>query len=137
MGSDNGDNGQPQVVSLPLPGTMDAPRIARKTVLSRLDGRLSDETAYDVALVVSELVTNSVVHAALGADDTVLLEIAVNDRLAITVTDPGSESVPRVLARDATTPHGLGLYLVDRISASWGVRRNPGATQVWCELALA
>jgi anti-sigma regulatory factor (Ser/Thr protein kinase) len=125
------------VISLPINGTRQAPRIARNAVRSRLEGWVTDETAYDVALVVSELVTNSVVHADLGADDTVLVEIAVgDDRLAITVTDPGSDFEPQLLPRDPTKAHGLGLYLVDDISASWGVRRNPYGTQVWCELAL-
>jgi anti-sigma regulatory factor (Ser/Thr protein kinase) len=129
--------GQAPIVSLPIQGTIEAPRIARNAVLSQLDGRVTGEAAYDIALVVSELVTNSVVHADLSVEDTVLVEVAVSDdRLAITVTDPGSNGMPRLLARDPMAAHGLGLYLVDDISASWCVRRNPGATQVWCELTL-
>ena len=124
------------VISLPIEGSTDAPRLARNAVLSGLDGRVTDKTACDVALVVSELVTNSVLHADLDADDTVMVEIAVDDdRLAITVTDPGSALVPRLLPRDPTGPHGFGLHLVNDISAHWGVRRDPGTTQVWCELA--
>jgi anti-sigma regulatory factor (Ser/Thr protein kinase) len=122
---------------MPIDGNPEAPRIARKAVLSRLEGRVTDETAGDIALVVSELVTNSVLHADLGAHDTVLVEIALgDDRLMITVTDPGSDFVPRLLPRDPTRPHGFGLHLVDDVAARWGVRRDPGATQVWCELAL-
>jgi anti-sigma regulatory factor (Ser/Thr protein kinase) len=132
----NGSSGGP-VLSLPIHGSTEAPRIARHAVLSRLDQRVADNTAHDIALVITELVTNSVLHADLSADDTVLIEITVSDdRLAITVTDPGSDSLPRVLSRDPTRSHGFGLLLVDDISVSWGVRRNPGATQVWCELAL-
>jgi anti-sigma regulatory factor (Ser/Thr protein kinase) len=87
--------------------------------------------------VVSELVGNSVLHAGLDADDIVLVELALgDDRLAITVSDPGSDLIPRLLPLDPTMPHGLGLHVVDDISSSWGTRRNPGALQVWCELAL-
>jgi anti-sigma regulatory factor (Ser/Thr protein kinase) len=106
-------------------------------VLARLNGGLTDEAAYDIALVVSELVTNSVVHADLGVEATVLVELAAaDDRLTITVSDHGSDLLPRLLPWDPTTPHGLGLHLVDALSASWGVRNLGGTTQVWCELAL-
>ncbi|HZO79913.1 MAG TPA: ATP-binding protein [Solirubrobacteraceae bacterium] len=132
----NGASGGP-ALSFPIHGSTEAPRIARHAVLSRLEHRVADDTAHDIGLVISELVTNSVLHSELSADDTVLMEITVgDDRLAITVTDPGSDSVPRILPRDPARSHGFGLLLVDDISVSWGVRRNPGATQVWCELSL-
>ena len=125
------------MISLPIRGSTEAPRIARNAVLSRLDGRITDETAYDIALVISELVTNSVVHANLGEEDTVLVEVTVlDDRLAIAVTDPGSDLTPRLLPRDLTKANGLGLHLVDQMCLSWGVRRSPSATKVWCELGL-
>ncbi len=132
-----GPDGPGSVISLPIDVGTGAPRIARNAVLSRLGGCLTDDSAGDVALIVSELVTNSVLHADLGSTDTVLVELTIgDDRLAITVTDRGSGQMPRLLARDPTRPNGVGLRLVDQISASWGVRRNPGATEVWCELAL-
>jgi two-component sensor histidine kinase len=124
------------VISLPICGGAAAPRTARHAVLSRLDGWVTDEMAQDAALVVSELVTNSVLHAELDADDTVLVELALDeDQLAITVTDPGS-GVPRLLRRDPGTSHGFGLRLVNDISTSWGVRRKAESLQVWCEFAL-
>jgi anti-sigma regulatory factor (Ser/Thr protein kinase) len=125
------------MISLPIHGGTDAPGMARHAVLARLDGRITDEIAYDTALVVGELVTNSVVHANLGEEDTVLVEVAVlDDRLAIKVTDPGSDLTPRLFPRDLTKANGLGLSLVDHICLGWGVHRNPGATEVWCELGL-
>jgi anti-sigma regulatory factor (Ser/Thr protein kinase) len=132
-----GPNAPSPMISIPIHGGTDASRVARHAVLSRLDGRVSDESANDIALIVSELVANSVLHANVGEDDSLLVELAVTDgRLAIAVTDPGSDQTPRLLPRDPTKPKGLGLHLVDRISASWGVSRHPGATRVWCELAL-
>ncbi len=99
---------------------------------------MTEDMVQDAALVVSELVSNSVVHARLEADDTVLVELDLGeDQLAIMVTDPGSDLAPRLLPLDPTTPHGFGLHLVDQISTSWGVRRSTGALQVWCKLALA
>jgi anti-sigma regulatory factor (Ser/Thr protein kinase) len=124
-------------ISLSVPASGDGPRIARNAVLARLDGSVTDQTAHDIALLISELVTNSVVHSDLRTEDTVLVELAVvDDRLTITVSDHGSDLLPHLLPWDPTTPHGLGLHLVDAISANWGVRNSAGATQVWCELAL-
>jgi anti-sigma regulatory factor (Ser/Thr protein kinase) len=125
------------MISLPIHGSTEAPRIARNAVLARLDGRITDKTAGDTALVISELVTNSVVHANLGEEDTVLVEVTIlDDRLAITVTNPGSDLTPRLLPLDLTKANGLGLHLVDRVCLSWGVHRNPSATKVWCDVGL-
>ena len=124
-------------MSLPVPGSGEAPRIARHAVLDRLEGCVTKEGANDIALLISELVTNSVVHAGLGSEDTVLVELAAaGDRLTITVTDHGSDLVPQLLPRDPSTPHGLGLHLVEALSDNWGFRSRAGSTQVWCELVL-
>jgi anti-sigma regulatory factor (Ser/Thr protein kinase) len=129
-------NGQTPSVSLPIHGDANSPRTARWAVLSQLEGQTSDQAKHDIGLLVTELVSNSVRYADLGADDTVLVEVALgDDQTAITVTDPGSDSMPHLLPWDLARPDGLGLRLVDRVSISWGVRRSAGATQVWCELS--
>jgi two-component sensor histidine kinase len=127
-------------ISLLIPGGPDSARLARRTVLERVGPRLDSETAYSVGLVISELVTNSVVHAGVGPGRYLRVSVgAVKDRLLVAVSDRGSETVPRLreaAAGDAAT--GLGLRVVDRIARSWGVARDgTGRTQVWCELALA
>jgi anti-sigma regulatory factor (Ser/Thr protein kinase) len=115
-----------------------APERARRYVLGQLEGLLPASTASDAALVVSELVTNSVVHAKVGAHASVSLELTMlEDRLRIAVTDPGSELEPKMLGFDPTTPGGFGLRLVDAVSCAWGVARDAaGATRVWCDLPL-
>jgi hypothetical protein len=134
MESIPGNGSRTRLVSLPIHGDKEAPGIARHAVLAGLEQSVATETGEDIVLLVSELVTNSVLHANLSADDIVLVEVAIgDDRVAITVTDPGSDTTPRLLPQDSVNPHGLGL--VDDISLSWGVRQKPGATQVWCDLA--
>ena len=55
----------------------------------------------DVALIVSELVTKSVVHAHVDASRLLRLNIGrLKDRLRIAVTDDGSESVPHLRQAD-------------------------------------
>ena len=128
--------GSEDLISLPIRGGINAPRRARRSVLSRLNSHVPQRQASDAALLVSELVTNSVIHAAVGPDRTVLVEVAKrDDRLLIAVTDPGSRLEPRLKHDDR--PRHLGLVLVDALSAAWGVERDPvGTTRVWCELML-
>jgi anti-sigma regulatory factor (Ser/Thr protein kinase) len=105
-------------------------------VRSRLDSRNCRVRAADAVLIVSELVTNSVVHADVGMNQAVFLElIPLPESLRIAVTDPGSHLEPRLRPVDPATPGGLGLRLVDQLSSAWGVERDPaGATRVWCDL---
>ena len=82
-------------ISVRIPGGVGAPLRARRSVLSRLGGRLTEPRTADLALIVSELVTNSVLHANVSAEETLSLECtALPDRLRITVTDPGSSLEP-------------------------------------------
>jgi two-component sensor histidine kinase len=107
-------------------------------LLTRLDAGVSTSRAADAALIVSELVTNSVLHAEVGADRAILLELtALGDRLRIAVIDPGSHLEPRILPANPDVPGGFGLRLVHHMSSAWGViREAAGPTRVWCELPL-
>jgi len=125
-------------VSIPIQGGRGAPGAARSLVLSRLDGELAGARLLDVALIVSELVTNSVLHADVGPHQSLTVDLELfGDRLRITVTDPGSPLEPQLLAPSPGTPGGLGLRLVDQLSTAWGVGHDPvGTTQVWCDILL-
>jgi anti-sigma regulatory factor (Ser/Thr protein kinase) len=117
-------------------GGNSAPLRARRSVLSQLTGQLARAGASDVALVISELVTNSVRHAHVGPDQTLTVECAaLPGRLRIAVTDPGSLLEPRLSSPDHSAAGGYGLRVVEMLSSAWGVIRGPaGTTSVWCEL---
>ena len=124
-------------ISMRFQGGVGAPLRARRSVLSELAGQLGPRRAEDAALIVSELVTNSVVHANVGSGKTLTVELMrLDDRVRITVIDPGSQLQPRIRATDHKTPGGFGLIIVDELSSAWGVIRAGGSTSVWCELAL-
>ncbi len=124
-------------ISLRIHGGDDAPTRARRSVRSQLAGQIPAATASDAALLVSELVTNSVVHANVGPRRTLGVEVrTLDDRLRIAVTDPGSRLRPCMVPADPETPGGLGLLLVDELCESWGVWQDLGPTCVWCELLL-
>lgn len=92
----------------------------------------------DIALLVSEVVTNSVRHGGAGEDD--LLELAAlreGERLRVEVTDwgPGFDGDARP-RRPTDGAGGWGLVLVERLADRWGVKRNDDATVVWFELSM-
>jgi anti-sigma regulatory factor (Ser/Thr protein kinase) len=128
----------PSTAPIQIPGGGDAPGRARGHVLNSLQGRIPSAAAWDAALVVSELVTNSVLHAQVDQEQVLTLELAtLSDRIRLSVTDAGSALEPRLLPADRATPGGFGLRLVNDLSCDWGVERDPcGRTRVWCELPL-
>jgi anti-sigma regulatory factor (Ser/Thr protein kinase) len=118
-------------LTLRLTGGPTAPARAR-TALRSLDRTLG-ELRDDVHLVVSELVTNSVLHAK--ADHVELHAQTNSDCVRIEVTDPGPGFDQNEARREPslTGEGGYGLHIVDRLADRWGVKRNDHA-RVWLEI---
>jgi anti-sigma regulatory factor (Ser/Thr protein kinase) len=86
-----------------------------------------------VLLVVSELVTNALVHT----DGRVRLDLTlINNRMRVSVADssPRTPVKPTNLGWEATG--GRGILLVEAMSVAWGTLPVSGGKQVWCEIAL-
>ncbi len=85
-----------------------------------------------VAIAVSELATNCVLHAR--TDFTVEVN-RTGDRVRIEVTDTG-QGVPAVRSPDSTESSGRGLVLVRELSEEWGIDSTEGrpGTSVWFAL---
>jgi anti-sigma regulatory factor (Ser/Thr protein kinase) len=87
----------------------------------------------DVALAVSEAVSNAVVHAFRGIGDhgTLMVQAAVRERewLDVQVTDDGSGMAPR----DDSPGLGLGLPLIRHLADELDHRQpaNGIGTEVW------
>ncbi|MFF8861074.1 SpoIIE family protein phosphatase [Streptomyces sp. NPDC015139] len=82
-------------------------------------------------LVVSELVTNALVHTG----GPVRLDMSlVNHRLRLAVADssPRSPMKPASIGWEATG--GRGILLVEAVSAAWGTIPVSGGKQVWADL---
>ena len=109
---------------------------AARLALSELDSHIEPSIAFDVRLLVSELVTNSVKHAAVGEDESILLEVrVVEDVLRVEVRDsgPGFERPSSAPPDDAD--EGWGLFLVEQLADQWGV--DSGRQAVWFEIDCA
>ena len=87
----------------------------------------------DAALLVSELVTNAVLHARAPVDIRVRKG---RDDLRIEVYDEGA-GVPLPIFTDIDASAGRGLGLVQAIAACWGVDDAASGKTVWFELPLA
>jgi DNA-binding NarL/FixJ family response regulator len=110
------------------------PRAARRFVTQALSGWGDDEDDLTdtVTLLVSELVTNAVLHA--GSDVEVSVRLTPT-AARIEVTDASGESIA---PRDATIEEdsGRGLALVGSLAQRWGVRPAPGGGKtVWFEVS--
>ena len=106
-----------------------ARRFTRRTLRSW--GVTADMDA--ALLVVSELVTNALVHT----EGQVRLDITlVNDRLRLAVADasPRTPAKPTSIGWGATG--GRGILLVEAVSAAWGTLPVSGGKQVWAEFVL-
>ncbi len=117
-------------LNLRMAGGSEAPQRARAS-LRVLNGALG-ELRPDVALLVSELVTNAVIHAQTDHESTLEMWIAAAPhRVRVEVADRGlGFSAPRDFPRGGKGK--LGLFLVDQISSRWGVDER--RSTVWFEI---
>jgi anti-sigma regulatory factor (Ser/Thr protein kinase) len=114
-----------------LPADDRAPRSARRLTSTLLLAWGCADRIELAELIVSELVSNAVRHAAHAGD--LELELSLGpDGIELSVAD-GSPDLP-VLRPDAGEDGGLGLHLVDRIASRWGVEEHLLGKRVWVEL---
>jgi anti-sigma regulatory factor (Ser/Thr protein kinase) len=119
-------------VTLGVPPAAGAPLRARREVDAL---GLPSPVSNDVKLLVSELVTNSVVHAGLPPDQDIALRLGRKaSTLRVEVCDRGRGFAESLLKRTHT--NGFGLYLVEQLSDRWGVERG-AQTCVWFEVDLS
>jgi anti-sigma regulatory factor (Ser/Thr protein kinase) len=86
-----------------------------------------------VRLLVSELVTNAVVHGPRTEDSAVQLTVHTSPKsLTVEVRDTGSGFQRRLLA-PSVRGSGWGLFLVEKMSDRWGVNGND-QTRVWFQI---
>lgn len=125
----------PDVARVPFPATNRAPGAARAVIAHTLGSWGVPVDDVDAArLVVSELVTNAVVHAE--PPKSIELEFSLSaSTLRISVMDGGRRewSWPDVEALPSDE-HGRGRTLLKSICKRLGVERLPGRTVVWCEI---
>ncbi|GAA5024401.1 hypothetical protein GCM10023335_57880 [Streptomyces siamensis] len=110
---------------------------ARRLTRARLTRwAVCEDTCDTAALVVSELVTNAIVHAA---GERVVCELHDGDDLVrIAVRDEGcAPGEPHPSPQRPEEEHGRGLLLVAAMSRAWGAQDTGPGLLVWAELERA
>ncbi|MFD5552314.1 ATP-binding protein [Streptomyces sp. NPDC127068] len=119
-----------------LPRAPQSARVARGLVSSALRAWGADAVEDTAWLVVTELVSNAVVHTGVGS---VRLTVTRRDErcVRIAVADR-SRRVPRSFVADPGDESGRGLSIVAALCGGrWGVDRLSRGKCVWAELPAA
>jgi anti-sigma regulatory factor (Ser/Thr protein kinase) len=104
---------------------------ARRFIDLTLTGWGCDALVDSVVLLVSEVVTNAILHARSD------IEVRVGDRGAMmrveVIDHSDGEPVLRSYAEDSSS--GRGLAIVEQVASAWGVTKIAGGKLVWFEVA--
>ncbi|GAB2691016.1 SpoIIE family protein phosphatase [Kitasatospora kifunensis] len=123
--------GPDRLATLPLTGDHamvgHARRFARRTLAHWGLSALTDQTE----LLVSELITNALVHAGAPTQ----LRLFRNHVLTVEVSDADSRA-PRLRRALEDDEGGRGIHLVNELAHRWGSRSTRQGKAVWFELEL-
>lgn len=111
-----------------------SPAQARRLTRARLSGwSVCEDTCDTAVLVVSELVTNAIVHTA---SSHIVCELHDSDDLVrIAVRDEGcAPGEPRPSPQRPDEEHGRGLLLIDGLCRAWGAQEHGPGLLVWADL---
>ena len=110
----------------------------RRLVADLVSAGIYESVVGDAALVVSELLSNAIRHAAPLPGSKVRVAWTLNDdALRVAVSDAGAGPLPRVTQASPAAPGGRGLGIVETLSDRWGVLRDEDETTVWAVLTAA
>lgn len=108
---------------------------ARRFVLAAI-GAITQDQRDVVSVLVSELAMNAVQHARTPFEVTVQV---TGRMLRVEVADSGGGTAEAQPLPPATSPHGRGLFIVDRLSDAWGVSpaRLGHSKNIWFTIDLS
>ncbi|MFD8334174.1 SpoIIE family protein phosphatase [Streptomyces solisilvae] len=105
---------------------------ARDAVDRQLSAWDLDELAFTTELLVSELVTNAILHAS----GRIRLRLIRDDDLLICEVGDCSNTQPRVRKARDMDEGGRGLFIVSQCTAKWGCRYGRRGKTIWTEQRL-
>ncbi|MFF5876749.1 ATP-binding protein [Streptomyces californicus] len=119
---------------LVLMGREEEVSVARRSVVERVRawGFIDEETTETIRLIISELVSNAVVH---GEGTVTITVLGRPSGLLIDVRD-GNHEAPRTGSFGTENEHGRGLALVDALAVRSGWEPLGRGKRVWAEVAL-
>ena len=95
-----------------------------------------DHAVRDAALVISELLSNAILHAYPLPGERLQVAWAVDgSSVEVAVSDGGSATVPHAGHPAPSSISGRGLSIVEHLCQTWGVRTDDVGLTVWAVLA--
>ena len=133
-GHSTGVNGGDVQVRLELPGAPVSVRSARRLVAAALQDWGLDHLEEPAVLLVSELVTNAVLHARTG----LAVEVQHTSEVVRVQVRDGSRRRPQPRQHEVSAATGRGLGLLTAVACRWGCDDAPApyAKTVWFELPV-
>ncbi|WP_051844407.1 SpoIIE family protein phosphatase [Streptomyces sp. NRRL S-813] len=123
--------GPHDTASWELPADTASAGTARSLATRQLARWGLEKLAPTTELIVSELVTNAILHAK----GPIRLHLIRHQALVCEVTDAGT-TAPRLHHAQPYDESGRGLFLVAQLARRWGTRHTPGGKLVWAEQAI-
>jgi two-component sensor histidine kinase len=106
---------------------------AARRAIAGLEPYLDVESTQAVLLLVSELVTNAILHGGADAANALKLGLSVSGQtIRVTVQDPGG-GFPLEPVSEPDREGGWGLVLLEQLADRWGIEDDPDH-MIWFEI---
>jgi anti-sigma regulatory factor (Ser/Thr protein kinase) len=110
----------------------------RRLVADLIAADVYDTAICDVALVISELFSNALRHAAPLPGAKIRVAWRINPGcVQVSVSDGGGATVPELGQPTQGATGGRGLRIVEKLSTRWGTSTGEDGTTVWAEVPAA
>jgi two-component sensor histidine kinase len=116
-------------MDLELPSEAASPAAVRHAIGDFAE-LLTPQELDDLQLVFSELVSNSIRHAGLSAQDVIRVHLEISDQL---IRGAVADGGPGLIHQGPPYGRGYGLQILDRLTTRWGTSDRSQA-QVWFEI---
>jgi anti-sigma regulatory factor (Ser/Thr protein kinase) len=124
------------ICSVTVPHERSSVSAARHALAAELDANgIGTPIRDDAVLVLSELVSNAIKHAAPLPSGYISVCWTIRaDRLHLEITDGGGQTRPQAAVAAVSSLGGRGLDIVRTICSEWGVKADGDAVTVWADL---
>jgi anti-sigma regulatory factor (Ser/Thr protein kinase) len=121
-----------------LPFAASSVGVARRRLMSDLiEADVYDSAVCDVALVISELFSNALRHAAPLPEAKIRVAWRIDQAsVRVSVSDGGGPTVPELGEPAQGATGGRGLRIVEKLSSRWGTSTSEDGTTVWAEVPV-